>query len=150
MIIFLLAAAAAQPQAETPKAFMERLYASYRASDYSPFKHPERVFAPRLAAALAEDARLFKDEVGYVDADPVCQCQDTADLHAAVGKVTPAGPNGATVQVSIGFGADKPRPVRFSLVRTAAGWRISDISSADEPSFLHGLEASNRKERAKH
>jgi hypothetical protein len=150
MILLLLAAAAFQPQTETPRAFMERLYAGYRNENYSPFSHPERVFAPRLAAAIAEDSRLAKGEVGYVDADPVCQCQDTGGMHASVTRVTALGQDKAAVRVSIGFGGDKPRPATFSLVRTGAGWRIADVSSADEPSFLKGIEASNRQLRARH
>jgi hypothetical protein len=148
MILLLLAASAAQP--ETPTAFMERLYASYRQRDYSPFRHPDRVFAPRLVRAIAEDARLSKGEIGYVEADPVCQCQDTDGLHAAVRKVTADGPSRATAEVVLDFTDSTPRRVKFSLVRTTAGWRIADVSSADEPSFLRGIEASNRKARHKH
>jgi hypothetical protein len=150
MILFLLAAAAAQPQSASPKAFMERLYANYRQTDYSPFKHPERVFSPRLAAALAEDSHLFKNEVGYVDADPVCQCQDADGVTGNVEKITSQGAGRAAARVMIGFTDSTPRRVTFSLVRTAGGWRIDDVSSPDEPSFLKGLEASNRKARAKH
>ena len=149
-MLFLLAAAAAQPQSESPKAFMERLYANYRQADYSPFKHPDRVFSPPLTAALAEDSRLFKNEVGYVDADPVCQCQDAEGVTGKVEKVTSQGAGRAAARVMIGFTDSTPRRVTFSLVRTAAGWRIDDVSSPDEPSFLKGLEASNRKARAKH
>ena len=46
MLLALLVAAA--PAAETPKAYMERLYAGYRNSSFNPFDHPERYFAPRL------------------------------------------------------------------------------------------------------
>jgi hypothetical protein len=149
MILIALAAAAAQP-AETPSAYMQRLYANYRHSDYSPFTHPERVFAPRLLAAINEDSRLAKGEVGYLDEDPVCQCQDTGGMHPAVTSVREQGLDKAIVQVSLGWEGEKPRPVKFSLVRTRDGWRIADVSSADEPSLLKAIEASNRKARAKH
>jgi hypothetical protein len=36
------------------------------------------------------------------------------------------------------------------LVRTNAGWRIADVSTSDEPSFLGAIEKSNREARAKH
>jgi hypothetical protein len=32
-------------------------------------------------------------------------------------------------------------------VRGPAGWRIADVASGDEPSFLHAIEESNRKAR---
>lgn len=150
MILLLLAAAAAQPQGESARAFVERLYSYYRQKDYSPLRHPERTFTPRLVAALAEDARLSKGEVGYVDGDPICQCQDSEGVTGRVEKVTLRERNSARAQVLIGFPDSTPRRVRFTLARTFTGWRIADVSSPDEPSFLRGLEESNRKRRQKH
>lgn len=147
LLAFLMAAA---PAAETPKAYMHRLYSSYRQKDFSPFDLPERYFAPKLLAAIREDARLAEGEVGYVDGDPVCQCQDTAGLHASITRVSWQRRDKALVYVSIGFTGDKPRPTTYTLVRTSAGWRIADISSADEPSFLDEINKSNREMRAKH
>jgi len=147
ILLFLAAAAAAQPQAETPKAFMERIYAGYRDTDYSPFTKPERVFAPRLLAAINEDSRLNQGEVGYLGGDPICQCQDATGLKATVKRVKLQSGGKATVSVSIGLHGYKPRPATFSLVRTRAGWRIADVSSPDEPSMLRGIEAANREAR---
>jgi hypothetical protein len=149
MIPLALLLAAAQP-AETPKAFMLRLYSYYRQSSYSPFTHPARVFAPPLLGAINEDSKLANGEVGYLDGDPICQCQESDGMRPAVTAVTHQGATKATVAVSIGWPHDKPRPIRFSLVRAAQGWRIADVSSADEPSLLKALEDSNRKARAKH
>jgi hypothetical protein len=149
MIWLALALAAAAP-ADTPRTFMERLYASYHDTDYSPFNHPERVFAPRLLAAIREDETLAKGEVGYLDGDPVCQCQDTDGLKAAVTRVTAGGAGKASVRVSIGLAGEAPRPAQFTLLRTKAGWRIADVSSADEASLLAALEKANREARARH
>ena len=143
--LLLPAVAAAQP--ETPRAFVERLYAGYSKADYSPFKHPERIFAPRLLAAINEDSRLAKGEVGYLDGDPICQCQDAAGLHATITSVKPQGRDRAAINVSIRLEDYVVRPATFLLVRTKAGWRIADIASAEEPSFLRGIEGSNRKAR---
>jgi len=148
MVLALLLAAA--PAAETPKAYVERLYASYHNSNFNPFDHPERYFAPKLLAAIKEDARLAHGEVGYVDGDPICQCQDPDGMHARIARITPQGANKATVQVIIDWVDSTARRVRFNLVRTAGGWRIADVSSSDEPSLLQAIEDSNRKARAKH
>ena len=149
MILLVLAALAQQPATETPRAFMERLYAQYRNSAYSPFKHPSQVFAPRLLSAINEDSRLAKGEVGYLEGDPVCQCQDAGGLKAAVTRMKLQGADKATVSVAIGLTGYEPRPAEFSLVRTRAGWRIADVSSADEKSLLAGLEQSNRELKKK-
>jgi hypothetical protein len=143
---FLLAAA---PPAETPRAWMERLYASYRAPDFSPFKHPEAYFAPRLIAAIKEDARLAHGEVGYVDGDPICQCQDAGGMRPHILKVTRLSADKASVGVLIDWQDSTARRARFNLVRLRGGWRIADVASADERSFLQAIEKSNRQARAR-
>jgi hypothetical protein len=150
MILILLAAAAAAQPPATPRAFLERTYASYRNPDFNPLSHPDLYFAPRLIAAIREDSRLARGEVGYVDGDPICQCQDTDGVHAKVVRVTSQGPSKASAEVIVDFADSTARRVRFSLARTAAGWRIADVSSGDEPSFLRAILASNRQARARH
>ena len=149
MIPLLLAAALAGQQADTPRVFVEHLYGAYRQPDYSPFKHPERVFAPALLAAINEDSKLAKGEVGYLDGDPVCQCQDTAGLHAAITNLRLQGKDRASVDVSIDLQGYEARLATLSLVHTRQGWRIADIGSADEPSLLHAIEQSNRTIRGR-
>lgn len=148
MMLLALAAAGAQ-LVETPRAYIERVYSNYRRARFNPLDYPGRYFAPRLLAAMDEDARLSKGEVGYLDGDPICQCQDPAGLHASVTRVRGDGPARATIAVLIGFTGEKPRPVTFSLVHTKAGWRIADIASSDEPSLLTAIERSNRTPRRK-
>ena len=146
----LLGAALASGQHESPRAYMERLYASYRNSSFNPLTHPARYFSARLAAALNEDARLAHGEVGYVDGDPICQCQDPDGLRAIVIGVSQKGPAEVDVRVSISLSGYEARPATFSLIMTKAGWRIDDVWSSDEPSFRRGIEESNRAQRSKH
>nr|NUR37221.1 DUF3828 domain-containing protein [Sphingomonas sp.] len=134
---------------ETPKAYIERVFASYHSPSFNSLDHPGRYFAPKLVAAIAEDARLAGGEVGYLDGDPVCQCQDPAGLHAIVRQVTQQGRDAAKVRVSIAFTGEKPRTATFTLVRTKGGWRIADVSSSGEPSLLTALQTSNRKRAGK-
>jgi hypothetical protein len=149
MMLLALFLAAAQP-AETPRAFMERVYSSYRSPDFNSLDHPDLYFTPRLVAAMREDARLARGEVGYVDGDPICQCQDPDGLRAKIVRVTRQGDGKAVAEVIIDFTDSTLRRVRFSLVRTAAGWRISDVSSGDEPSFVRAIEEANRMARSRH
>jgi len=146
---FFIAAMAAAPAAETPRHFVERLYAGYRDSNFSPLKRPERVFAPALVAAIREEARLSRGEVGFMDADPVCDCQDPTGLHASVGDPVSAGAATVRVPVTLRFGGGEARAMSLKLVRTGAGWRIADLTSPDEPSLLRDLTTWNRKHRAR-
>ena len=84
MILLALAVSAAQP-AETPRRFLDRIYAGYKHSDFSPLVHPDRYFAPPLVAAIRGGlARLAHGEVGYLDGDPLRQCQDASGLRARI------------------------------------------------------------------
>ena len=151
MSLTLLAAALHAPMAasaETPRAFVTRLYASYRKGSFSPFVHPERVFAPPFVAAIKEDGRLFRDEVGFLDADPICQCQDPSGLSAEIQEVRQPSSAAADVRVTLRFDGSDARRIRLKLARTPAGWRIADIAAPGEPSFLRDLEASNRRKRS--
>lgn len=152
MILPLMIAAAldASPAGETPKAYMARLYANYLNPSFNPLTRPARFFTKRLVAALDEDSRLADGEVGYLDGDPICQCQAPDGLNAAVTDVIQDDPGKARVRVSIGVAGYEARPATFNLVLTNAGWRIADVSSPDEPSLLLSLEESNSRQRAKH
>lgn len=146
MSLALLAAllAPAAP-AETPRAFVERLYAGYRDPDYNPLARPKRIFAPPLVAAIREDRRLSSDEVGYMDADPLCQCQDASGLSPQVGEVRRSGRSTATAHVLLSLDGSERRELHLRLVRTPAGWRIADVVTADEPSLLGSLSRFNRR-----
>lgn len=147
LIALALAAAPVPAAANTPSGFVTRLYAGYRNLVFSPFRHAERIFAPRLLSAIREDQRLAKGEVGYLDGDPLCQCQDSAGLKARIVAVRRANSMRARVSVTLGLQGERARPAQLSLVRTRAGWRIADVSSPQERSLLAALEASNRKLR---
>jgi len=148
MILMTLAAAAAQ-LADTPRRFLDAVYASYRQSDFSPFAHPGRYFAPRLVAAITEDSRLANGEVGYLDGDPLCQCQDASGLHARIARMSSIGRERATAEVILDYPDNTPTRVRLSLIRTKLGWRIADVSAGDEPSLIRALEKSNAEARRK-
>ena len=146
MMLLALAAAAAQP-ADAPRRFLDRVYASYSKPDFSPFRQPGRYFAPRLVAAIREDARLAHGEVGYLDGDPLCQCQDTAGLRTRITRVTLSGPGRASAEVILDYPDNTPTRIRLSLVQTRSGWRIGDVSANGEPSLIIALERSNRRAR---
>lgn len=147
MTIGLLAAAllSSAAAAETPRAFVERLYAGYRGENYNPLARPARIFARPLVAALEEEARLARDEVGFMDADPLCQCQDPGGLRPLVGEVRRPTPGTAVAHILLRFGGSDDREIRLDLVRTRSGWRIADLGAADEPSLLRSLRAWNRR-----
>ena len=142
LIAFLLAAAIA---GETPRAFLERTYASYANSNFSPLEKPGRIFAPQLRAAILEDERLAHGEVGFLDGDPLCDCQDTGGMRSKIVSVARTAA-GASALISIHFdGTNDTREIRLKLVETREGWRIADVGTKSEPSLLKDLREANRK-----
>src|ERR1044072_5684231 len=99
LILFAATILAPAPAAEPPRAFVERIYAGYRNDGYNPLAHPALVFEAPLVEAIAEDARLSRDEVGYMDADPLCQCQDPSGLRPIIRDVRQPSPVKATVRL---------------------------------------------------
>jgi hypothetical protein len=146
----LLAAAAPAAPGASPEAFLNRLYARYEKGDLRPIEAQERIYAPGLVRQMRLNARLADGEVGVIDYDPLCQCQDLAGLKARIGKVNGIGPGRAEVEVTLSFGPGSERQqVRLRLVRTPAGWRVGDVMSEAVPSLLAELQRDNR-ERARH
>jgi hypothetical protein len=145
LALALVAMFAAAPPAETPRAFVERLYAGYRNPDYSPFAKPGRIFAPSLVAAIREDARLSRGEVGYLDGDPICQCQDAAGMRHSIEDLRQESGTRAIARVRLAFADSDFRALELRLVRAGPGWRIADVATAGEPSLLESLRRSNRR-----
>ena len=98
------AANAAAPDANSARAFLQNIYSHYpqpaNGRVFSPTdKNVSDVFDPGMAALFKEDERLAKGEVGFVDADPLCQCQDDSGLKVKILSVTMKASNAATAIV---------------------------------------------------
>ena len=131
----------------SPRVFVQKLYSSYENRGFSPLKRPERIFAPPLEAAISEDRRLARGEVGFLDGDPLCDCQDTLGMRSRIVSLVVKGGR-ATARVLLRFaGTSDKRDIRLSLVLTPAGWRIADVGTNEEKSLLHDLSDANRKAR---
>lgn len=123
---------AAAAQAQSPQAFVEALYQPYRNKGFKgqPYWEPSLFFTPDLASAIDRDMTTAKQrgEPPLLDGDPFVDAQewDIADLTIAAS--THDDTSLATVAFK-NFGERKT--VTLSLVRTAQGWRISNIVSAD-------------------
>ena len=141
--MFLAAAIAGK----SPRTFVEQLYSSYVNPSFNPLERPERIFAPPLTAAIKEDQRLARGEVGFLDGDPLCDCQDTGGLRSRIVSLVVKGAS-ASARVSVSFaGTSDSREIHLKLVPTPAGWRIADVGTRREPSLLHDLWEANRKAR---
>jgi Protein of unknown function (DUF3828) len=134
-ICALPTAAAAQTTATrdskpTPEAFLRGIYTPYPNHDFKgqPFWQVDRFFAPDLARAIEADMREAKrrGEAPKLDGDPFVDSQDW-DIAKLSISVKADGPR------AVGFvsfeNLGKPTQIQLELVRTSAGWRITDIEA---------------------
>ena len=144
MILAALALAAAQP-AEGPRAFISRLYSEYGKDGFSPLAEPQLYFAPGLVAEIRKDGA--DGEVGYLDGDPLCDCQDYDHLTASVLKVRQPSANAAIADVRVTIMPGTVRKLELRLARGGSGWRVADIVGADHHSLLSELKRANAEKK---
>jgi hypothetical protein len=124
--------APAAPTEASARAFLQMIYGHYRRGGTGvPLKRPERWFEPRLAAAIRADIAESNrtGDIGKLDADLFCNCQDWGELAATIGAVAIAG-NKADATVS--FVNGETVSLRYTLVWTRSGWRVFDIERGEE------------------
>lgn len=154
VLVGIAGPAAAGPDAASARVFVEKLYSHYPSkpdgAGFDPAgKHAAEVFDPGLVAAFREDSRLANGEVGFVDADPLCQCQDDAGLEAKIVSVTMTGADAADIAVSLKF-PDATVALTLHLVAVNGAWRIHDLSTPDTKSYLADLLKANEEAAKPH
>lgn len=99
------------------------------------------VFDPDMLALLKADASKLDGEVGVIDGDWLCDCQDFASIRANI-KVTWATPTRATATAAIvdtGVPDKAARLNLFTLDKVGGAWRIHDIQETGQPSLRQML-----------
>jgi hypothetical protein len=146
LVVALLVGGAAHAQdLASAHHFVAAIYAHYPTSDKRPSFDPtgdnlaHALFDASLVRLIREDERLAHGEVGVLDSDPFCDCQDDGGMKFTVGEAKAAGPSAAKVDV-MASGSDLKTPERLTvdLIWTPAGWRVHDIHTPNTPS-LRGL-----------
>ncbi|WEK58467.1 MAG: DUF3828 domain-containing protein [Candidatus Brevundimonas phytovorans] len=125
------------------EAFARALYAAPpsatsdpAAAAVSPGRDP--LYSRTLNALIGVDFReaQSRNEVPYLNYDPVCACQDADDFALTALKMTPDGDKAATAQVSF-TNHGQTQQQTLKLVKEGPMWRIADIIDARGQS-LHG------------
>jgi hypothetical protein len=135
---------------QSARAFLEQVYAKYAGAGKGPDtlgKDAPDLFAPELLALIREDQRISRGEVGLLDHDPICSCQDTAAFQITAVQVTPMAQSRAKAKVSFVNGGHPVR-VGFSLIKDSGHWRILDIAEPTVPSLKRYLRDGLAKSRS--
>ena len=141
------AALPASTDADDVKAFLEGVYAHYKtnnpSSTYQPFdSNAVEVLAPDTLALMKADDKALNGELGDIDADWLCMCQDYTSIKATIAVQSASS---TTAKATSDFhdvddASAKPRHDSFDLVKTPAGWRIHDMGTEDQPSLRKVLQ----------
>ena len=126
------------------KAFIAKIYSGYRdrGPDYSPpdflGRESGRVFSPRIRALLRRDKRLTpKGDVGALDGDPICDCQDF-DIRRVDLTAKRVGFGRAEVVAQFD-NLGSHNVVRLDLITVRGAWRIDNIHSSSIPDLAQFL-----------
>ncbi len=129
-----------------PEAFVRSTYNRYDAkSAASPDflgRDGPSVFTPALLRLIRSDERHTpRGDVGKLDGDPICDCQDPDGLEVASVQIDRQQQNTATAKVDLHFPSEsRLRHIRLRLILLPQGWRIDDISTDDTPSLRKLLQ----------
>jgi len=122
-------AAHAQTQGQSAQAFLESVYAPYKAKSAKgqDYTKAERFFEPVLTRAMTRDYQLaHKNNVPpTLNGDPFVDAQEW-EISGLTIRVAEAGDT-ATGIVSF-VNLSQKKTLAIELVKTAAGWRIADIA----------------------
>ena len=122
------------------RSFLSHIYAGYHPdAGLDAILPDEEVYTPALIAAMQANSDAYAGEVGYLDGDPLCDCQDTAqDLRQLVFDIQPLadGQLRASTQLD---DPQHPLQLQLTLQRQGSSWRVADIASPRAPSLLQAL-----------
>jgi hypothetical protein len=120
------------------KLFVQRVYAEFANPDTRhEAQREDKFYSAGLYRLIVADRRGHPGEVGKLDSDPICDCQDPGDPgELKIQSITFAPRTPLTLKATVIFTiTTESRTVTLSLLQTPSGWRIDDISTADTPSL---------------
>ena len=136
-LVAALTPAAAAPTPPDAKATVDRIYRSVPRED---FDYTKILYAPLLKRLLAQDAANAKGEVGLIDSDSFCDCQDTEKDYGFTTSSRPVGAGRAEVTVHLHNG--ERSLYRIDMVRLPAGWAVADVHGPEHASLTGWLRAN--------
>ena len=138
LAIFFSAPLAHAQDTASARLFLQHIYADYSNPDLThQSQRQDKFYSPQLYRLIAADRRGHPGDVGRLDGDPICDCQDPGNPgELKVQSITFSSLHPTTLKATVAFTIVKDRrTVTFSLIHTTTGWRIDDISTTETPSL---------------
>jgi hypothetical protein len=145
--LFLGLARASAQDANSARDFLAKIYATYQGV-YAPDleqKGDNALFSLSTLQLKAESERALNGEMGYINFDPLCYCQDFDDFKVLAITVDMKPPTTAKAKVTFSNFGEPPKSVLFDLVWEKQKWRIHDLKPLESPhSFREMLKIDIR------
>lgn len=141
-------ASASTDDITSARAFLTHLYAGYHPdAGLDAILPDEQIYAPALLAAMQANSEAYSGEVGYLDGDPLCDCQDvTQDLRNLDVAIESLGDGRLRATLAL-EDLQHPLDLRLTLQRHGTSWRVADVATLTDPSLLRSLERDTRSVR---
>ena len=115
--------------AASAKAFLDALYAHYKTTKNNTFQplgdNMREVFDADLVKLFDQDQKVLKGELGEIDGDWICQCQDFDSFTATIAVQSA---DAASAKATADFKVfDQAHHNEFDLVKQNGQWRVHDL-----------------------
>ena len=124
---------------DSATAFVRQVDADYANPDWRHQQNRQDKFYTRqMYRLIAADRTGHTGEVGNLDWDPICSCQDPGDpgdLKVQSITLSPTGPFTFKAVVAFVIVREPVITVTLTLLKTPSGWRIDDISEKETTSL---------------
>lgn len=140
LLILTAAAPALAGDSSSAANFISGIYAPYAvASNAKPLPR-ETIYSKSMLALIARDAELAGGEVGYLNGDPLCSCQDYTAFEPDVSVSEYLGK--ATAKIDF-MNGDHHTMLTLKLIREKEDWRVDDVID-ENGSLRQALITSNK------
>jgi Protein of unknown function (DUF3828) len=127
------------------ESFLTGLYATYQSPTVPDFlgKSADTLFTPALLQLIREDQKIPQGNVGMLDYDPLCDCQDfeISDFRV-ITKLSKENDILAEI-IFKNFGAEVRLDI--SLKNDGRQWKIADIHTKSVPTLFHALQTKKNR-----
>jgi len=115
---------------DDPVKFVSSVYSQMAAATVkSPYRAPEDIYTPRLAALFDLETREAGGEVGRIDFDFWSNAQDWQLSDVKVSSVPVEGAKNREIVIAKFKNFGKPQEIRFYFEKTNSGWLLDDARS---------------------
>lgn len=131
---------ASSPPDTEVRAFVEEIY-----SRSETVAHWRSVFDPDTLALLATNRKLLNGDLGALDYNPLCHCQDAGGMKASIKSLKLTGLESAIADVDLRFPGGSEDTVKLFLLKGREGWKLRNIASKNGPSLWDMIITENKR-----